>query len=237
MAVAKVTAASFVACALLVGLLGQLALSCNEQVCASIVSKCMLTQSCKCDLKDCTCCKECYNCLNYLYGECCSCVDMCPKPNETQQARHMTSLPDKLEGFPALFDALTLEEDEEERWVSFTFPVDIPEVLYEKDPSSFHVIDSPDQRLDDLLGQEALRKKAQGGVVTVNCTVAYISQCLSLGKCRTQCLDMGASSMRWVLFLLDILNVGHFSHLPMPFADGSRTGAASAWATRATTSG
>lgn len=48
--------------------------SCNEQVCASVVSKCMLTQSCKCDLESCLCCKECFNCLSYLYSECCSCV-------------------------------------------------------------------------------------------------------------------------------------------------------------------
>jgi len=47
---------------------------CNEAVCASIVSKCMLTQSCKCDLQNCTCCKECFTCLSYLYSECCSCV-------------------------------------------------------------------------------------------------------------------------------------------------------------------
>lgn len=97
----KVTSSSAAAVILavsviLVGFLTHSTYSCNEQVCASIVSKCMLTQSCKCDLKNCTCCKECYNCLNYLYGECCSCVDMCPKPNETQQARQLTSLPDKL---------------------------------------------------------------------------------------------------------------------------------------------
>lgn len=48
--------------------------SCNEAVCGSIVSKCLLTQSCKCDLKNCTCCKECFNCLSHLYSECCSCV-------------------------------------------------------------------------------------------------------------------------------------------------------------------
>lgn len=48
--------------------------TCNEAICASVVSKCMLTQSCKCDLKDCSCCKDCFNCLSYLYSECCSCV-------------------------------------------------------------------------------------------------------------------------------------------------------------------
>lgn len=48
--------------------------ACNEAICASVVSKCMLTQSCKCDLVTCTCCKECFSCLSYLYDECCSCV-------------------------------------------------------------------------------------------------------------------------------------------------------------------
>ena len=48
--------------------------ACNEAICASVVSKCMLTQSCKCDLVTCTCCKECFSCLSYLYVECCSCV-------------------------------------------------------------------------------------------------------------------------------------------------------------------
>lgn len=48
--------------------------SCNQMLCASIVSKCMLTQSCKCDLKNCTCCRDCYQCLSWLWKECCSCV-------------------------------------------------------------------------------------------------------------------------------------------------------------------
>jgi len=54
--------------------------SCNEVVCASIVSKCMLTQSCKCELKNCSCCKECLKCLGKkYYEECCSCVGKCNK--------------------------------------------------------------------------------------------------------------------------------------------------------------
>lgn len=53
--------------------------ACNEVVCASVVSKCMLTQACKCDLtrspdNNCTCCRDCAKCLGYLYTECCSCL-------------------------------------------------------------------------------------------------------------------------------------------------------------------
>lgn len=50
---------------------------CNEALCVSIVSKCMLIKSCDCDMTDirnCSCCKDCNMCLSTLYTECCSCV-------------------------------------------------------------------------------------------------------------------------------------------------------------------
>lgn len=61
---------------LALGLLGlYVTNACNEAVCASIVSKCMLTQSCKCDsMNNATCSRDCFYCLDYLYTECCSCV-------------------------------------------------------------------------------------------------------------------------------------------------------------------
>ncbi|PZC83772.1 hypothetical protein B5X24_HaOG206929 [Helicoverpa armigera] len=127
--------------------------ACNEAICASVVSKCMLTQSCKCDLKDCSCCKDCFNCLSYLYSECCSCVDMCPKPNDTQTELSKTSYVEELaDGVPGLFAALTSDPD-------------------------------PQQSRD---------------VVTLNCTVAYMSQCMSSDKCRASCRSMGANGLRYV---------------------------------------
>ena len=51
--------------------------TCNEAQCASLVTKCMLLQSCECDMSDkknCPCCKDCHRCLSQLYAECCSCV-------------------------------------------------------------------------------------------------------------------------------------------------------------------
>lgn len=32
---------------------------------------------------------------------------------------------------------------------------------------------------------------------TLNCTVAFVLECISWSKCRTNCLSMGASSFRW----------------------------------------
>lgn len=101
--------------------------SCNEAVCGSIVSKCLLTQSCKCDLQNCTCCKECFNCLSYLYSECCSCVDMCPKPKDTENRlsknSHVEDLPEAV-NVGGLFKLLTEEQDNIGRWYSISYPVD-----------------------------------------------------------------------------------------------------------------
>ena len=34
-------------------------------------------------------------------------------------------------------------------------------------------------------------------IVTVNCTVAYMSQCMPMNKCKNSCHSMGASYFRW----------------------------------------
>jgi len=151
-------------------------LACNEAVCASIVSKCMLLQSCKCDLQpDCTCCKKCFECLDYLYSECCSCVDMCPKPNvtlhELSRKSHVEALS---ESIPTLFQALTSQSDPQNRWSIVSFPVDIDQAAFK--PSAAPTMPE---------------------VVTVNCTVAYMGQCMSWNKCKASCTSMGATSYRW----------------------------------------
>ena len=35
-------------------------------------------------------------------------------------------------------------------------------------------------------------------LVTVNCTVAYMGQCMSWNKCKASCTSMGSSSYRWI---------------------------------------
>lgn len=179
-------------CALLTGLffMFHTAESCNEAVCASIVSKCMLTQSCKCDLKNCSCCKECFNCLSYLYSECCSCVEMCPKPNDTgsllSKKSHVEDISDAI---PALFQALTVEPDPQLRWTTFTFPVDHDLTLYSPKPEMEmkYILQSVEQ--------ESI--PAKPNVLTFNCTVAYMTDCMSWNKCKSYCISMGSSSYRW----------------------------------------
>merc|ERR1711994_263699 len=133
----------------------------GEAVCASIVSKCMLLQSCKCELHpDCTCCKKCFECLDYLYSECCSCVDMCPKPNvtihELSRKSHVEDLEDN-----------------------------IPTLL----PVNKKIVTVDSESLDQT--------NLEPGKVTVNCSVAYMGQCMSWNKCKASCTSMGATSYRW----------------------------------------
>ncbi|XP_004933428.1 protein twisted gastrulation [Bombyx mori] len=167
-----------------------IAYACNEAICASVVSKCMLTQSCKCDLKDCSCCKDCFSCLSSLYSECCSCVDMCPKPNDTQTELSKTSYVEELgDGVPGLFAALTSDPDAQQRWLSMTYPVDIDLSAYRPVPEK--------QVVYHLQSVEQDSEPVNTDMVTFNCTVAYMSQCMSCDKCRASCRSMGANSIRW----------------------------------------
>ncbi|XP_065226820.1 twisted gastrulation protein homolog 1-B-like [Planococcus citri] len=163
--------------------------SCNEAVCASIVSKCLITQACKCDLKNCSCCKDCFNCLNHLWNECCSCVEMCPKPNVTKSGlskmSHVEDLPDPI---PTLFHSLVVENDDMERWYSLTFPIDMNPVAYrpeiKKDPAT--MMQTNEQEVDPTKD-----------IVTFNCSVAFMASCMPWNKCRASCQSMGANSYRW----------------------------------------
>ncbi|XP_055913595.1 protein twisted gastrulation [Eupeodes corollae] len=167
--------------------------SCNEVVCASIVSKCMLTQSCKCEPKNCSCYKECLSCLGKkYYEECCSCVELCPKPNETRNALSKKSHVEEFDGVPELFNALITSEPEEYEWDIVTFPVDFDTVLagpkLEKDVKYY--LKSNEQDSDEIL-------KERDHMITVNCSVIYLSPCISWNKCRQSCQSTGASSYRW----------------------------------------
>lgn len=171
---------------------------CNEAVCASVVSKCMLTQSCKCDLKNCSCCKECFNCLSYLYSECCSCVDMCPRPNDTDGGSGSNSLGRKshVEEFadhvPELFQALMSEPDAQQRWITFTFPVD-----FDISPYFRPKLMEKEIKLRTQSAEQDVASPDTKEIMTLNCTVAYMSQCMSWNKCRASCQSTGATSYRW----------------------------------------
>ncbi|XP_037940178.1 protein twisted gastrulation isoform X2 [Teleopsis dalmanni] len=153
--------------------------SCNEVVCASIVSKCMLTQSCKCEPKHCSCCKDCLKCL-----------DLCPKPNDTRSAISRKSHVEDFDGVPELFNVLTSSDDDYE-WEIFTFQIDFDTLLsrakLERDVKYY--LRSNEKNEGEML-------KERDDIVTVNCTVIYYDQCTSWNKCKKSCQSTGASSYR-----------------------------------------
>ncbi|ALC49692.1 cv [Drosophila busckii] len=142
-------------------------------VCGSVVSKCLLTQSCQCKLNDCHCCKDCLNCLGELYTECCGCLDMCPKHQDALSSLTPRSEIGDVDGLPELFDTITAEDDEE--WSTIRFPMRAG--------------------LKTPTDSQAPRQKSQ--VPTVNCTVIYVNSCIRSNKCKLQCESMGANSYRW----------------------------------------
>ncbi|XP_030757616.1 twisted gastrulation protein homolog 1-A-like [Sitophilus oryzae] len=164
---------------------------CNEAVCGSVVSKCLLTESCNCDFNfdNCSCCKDCLNCLGYLYTECCSCVDMCPKPNATSSPLSKKShVEDFQESLPGLFNALTEAPDNFKRWNSTTFPIDIDITHYNNKKEIKFMIQQKNAE------QSVLPSSI---IYTVNCTVAFWAQCISWTKCKSSCQSMEAESFKW----------------------------------------
>ncbi|XP_066974537.1 twisted gastrulation protein homolog 1-A-like [Macrobrachium rosenbergii] len=165
---------------------------CNEVVCASMVSKCMLTQACKCDLKnsplnDCVCCLDCAKCLGYLYTECCSCLGMC-EPKTHDFGKRDSQVGDLPEPFPQLFTALTSEKEPQLRWTSMTFPIDV------------NLSDLEGSSLDKIKYKTVAHPQDAAPAVeqiTVNCTVLYMSQCMSSSKCKANCASTGATAYRW----------------------------------------
>ncbi|XP_013785056.1 twisted gastrulation protein homolog 1-like [Limulus polyphemus] len=158
---------------------------CNEAVCGSIVSKCMLTQSCKCEKANSTCSRNCFLCLDDLYIECCSCVGLCPKPNDTDTDMSKKShVEDLSEPIPVLFTVLTEKEDHKFRWISYTFPAHL---------SFITLAETNDIKVSSVWVDNEVDFEEQ----EINCTVAYMSQCTSWNKCKNSCRSMGAASYRW----------------------------------------
>lgn len=58
-------------------------------------------------------------------------ADLCPKPNVTDNPLSKKShVEDFSEPVPGLFQALTSEPDPQERWLTFTYPVDFDVALF-----------------------------------------------------------------------------------------------------------
>lgn len=95
-------------------------LACPRMQCAPIISKCQLTDACRCDTNfNTTCFKLCSHCLGDLFPECCSCLGICPSEHETYETSHTKLFDNTSE---ELFDLFTADEDVLGRWTVFKEP-------------------------------------------------------------------------------------------------------------------
>ena len=88
---------------------------------------------------------------------------------------------------------MTAQSDAQARWSIVTFPIDIDTSSYQpsgaRKPTAGVVLDSSSTTSTPVVAEEE-------GLVTVNCTVAYMGQCMSWNKCKASCTSMGSSSYR-----------------------------------------
>ncbi|XP_053947688.1 protein twisted gastrulation [Anastrepha ludens] len=167
---------------------------CNEYVCGSIVSKCLLTQSCQCNLSNATCLHECLKCLGNMYEECCACLDMCPKVKDIFNSAVPRSQYGLFEGLPELFETLT-EDDDNWNVIRFAMPSSVRRHYGAGFGVSFASIVSDGDAIDRQASLQKLHTSAAG--TQVNCTVIYLNDCKTYHKCAQDCENMGASSYRW----------------------------------------
>lgn len=80
---------------------------------------------------------------------------------------------------PDLFSLLTEMSDHLDRWKSFSFPIKLVTVDETESDSRQSATENDKSRID------------------VNCTVAFMSQCMSFNKCKSSCASMGANAYRW----------------------------------------
>lgn len=177
---------------------------CNESICGSVVSKCMLTQSCKCGpdpLKNnITCAKDCFYCLDYLYTECCSCVDVCRKENlSTFSLSLKSNVEDLPEPTPELFEMLMDSADSQGRWTTLTFPAHHTIIGLNKDIHFVRITPIPSNGTIDSTPTPININPTYDSSKDddFNCTVSFMKSCMSLNKCRENCMSLGAASYRW----------------------------------------
>lgn len=103
----------------------------------------------------------------------------------------------------------TAEDSESDYWDAFTFQVDWSrgKPTLEKD-EKYYLSEclAPSQVVYKLptIHTEFNDKNLEDGhedrdnLMTMNCTVIYLDQCVSLNKCRQSCQTTGASSYRYV---------------------------------------
>ncbi|XP_033625566.1 twisted gastrulation protein homolog 1-A-like [Asterias rubens] len=164
-------------------------IGCNENRCASEVSKCQLIGSCGCryEAENCSCCLNCSRCLADYWEECCSCTGLCRAQGQSPIPEWRLSTLLELTPLPSLFQALTsleASQDPNLRWIAMPLTLKEQGLLIMPPGKTMEEEESPIFTSVNSTGLE-------------ECVVAYMDDCTSLGKCENTCRSMGAARQRW----------------------------------------
>lgn len=139
---------------------------CDQLLCAPVVSKCLLTQSCNCKISDCHCCKDCILCLGRLFHDCCGCLEMCPQGRPKLAAKSQIG---DFEGVPALFKSVVKDKHYRE-WTVIEMRM--------RESLELSMANSIDQ--DDI--KQSIPKSHNQ-----TCSLLYIKSCMPFKKCTEYC--------------------------------------------------
>lgn len=173
-----------------------LATGCNENFCASDVSKCQLLGACSCSLSNCSCCANCTRCLGDLWADCCTCMGLCPARNNSHKGGSAVSTVANLMPLTSLFDALTemdVMPDPRLKWKVLRIPhteEDINHLKPAADRTNGKKSETDTGTMTTATPETIEEEEGE-------CVVVYMDECLSLGKCEDACSSMGATRQRW----------------------------------------
>lgn len=142
---------------------------CNQYECSSIVSKCLLLGSCKCQPNDSECFQHCVACMSTMFHDCCDCLNMCPKIISNDELP-MKSQIGHFMGIPELFN-MVINYDGVHDWTSIQMPIE--DSLKEIIPNT-------------IVDQKAVLEKLSISS-RKNCSILYLRNCVTEVKCITYC--------------------------------------------------
>lgn len=175
--------------------------ACDQYQCASIVSKCMLDQSCKCDWANGTnsvCYTDCMRCLGHKgFMECCSCVQMCPTNHQIGKAVVVDhhSVVEHFEGVPALFEQFTKLKI---NWKVLTVHIKPTTTNSSNNSSALEPSSNHRRHHHNRHDHQKHHHQTQDQAANTKlCSVLYLNKCTLMPYCSVICRSTGARSYRW----------------------------------------
>jgi len=178
--------------------------TCNKEICASIVSYCLIQEMCSCDtsqLHSCSCCKGCAVCLSERFDQCSDCVGIPNKQTykeiaENVQLVEMSVFNEIEHPSPELFSKWTDRQSSSLNYQIFKYP------NVERLTSNMHHHGRHHGNQNGPVRRRFTTRDYELALKNLNrhqddpdavCTAAFVDKCLTRDACHQSCEAMGAS--------------------------------------------